>query len=164
MPNRETGDGPNIAGNASAGSDFVGRDAYVGRDAPGRDVVGRDSIAHDTTQGNSVHIAMERMTAVSERGTDTIRELSHQIETLADDVTALTRALIGDALYGSTGLMQQVKEMSETNMRRERWRQINAFMLLLVAISQIVQWWLLYRVYELYWVIFRAVETAGRLS
>ena len=153
MPNTDTGGGPHIAGNASVERDFVGRDSQIGRDAPGRDVVG-----HDTNQGNSVHIAMERMTQVSERGTDTIRELSHQIETLADDVTALTRALIGDARYGSTGLMQQVREMSEINMRRERWRQISAFMLLLVAISQIVQWWLLYRVYELYWVIYQTVS------
>ena len=135
-----TGGGSYTEGNASAGSDFVGRD--------------------QSNAGNqSVHIAMERMTAVSERGTDTIRELAHQIESLATDVTALTRALIGDQRYGSTGLMQQVREMSDTNMRRERWRQISAFMLLLVAISQIVQWWLLYRVYELYWVIYQAVRT-----
>lgn len=118
-----------------------------------------ESVGRDQATGNSVHIAMERMTAVSEIGTNTIRELSHQIQTLADDVTALTRALIGDQRYGSTGLMQQVREMSDTNMRRERWRQISAFMLLLVAISQIVQWWLLYRVYELYWVIYQAVRT-----
>lgn len=131
---------------------------HVDAHGAGSEHVGRD---HQATGNSSVHIAMERMTQVSERGTDTIRELSHQIETLADDVTALTRALIGDALYGSTGLMQQVREMSETNMRRERWRQINVFMLLLVAISQIVQWWLLYRVYELYWIIYRAVEVAS---
>lgn len=132
------------------GGSYTAGDAAVEHD-----LVGRDQ-QHST--GNQVHIAMERMTAVSERGTDTIRELSHQIGTLADDVTALTRALVGDARYGSTGLIQQVREMSETNMRRERWRQISAFMLLLVAISQIVQWWLLYRVYELYWIIYQTVS------
>lgn len=130
--------GARIAGNAAVDGDFVGRD-------------------HQNS-GNQVHIAMERMAAVSERGTDQIGELSRQIATLADDVTALTRALIGDQRYGSTGLVQRVAELAETGRQRERWRIVSTWLLVVTVVMQAVQWWLLYRVYDLYWVIFQAVN------
>ena len=100
---------------------------------------------------------MDRLSDASDRSHDQIDELSRQIAALAVDVTALTRALIGDARYGSTGLVQRVSELSEDVQRRERWRQINVGILVAVAISQIAQWWLIWRVYQLYWVIYQAV-------
>lgn len=138
-----TGDSTTIAGNANIERDFVGRD-------------------QTGSAGQSVHIAMmERMTDVAVQETDQLRRLGEQINRLSDDVTALTRALIGDVRYGSIGLVQQVKDMSETNVRRERWRQISTIVLALVAISQIVQWWLLYQVYALYWTIQQSLLAAG---
>lgn len=146
-----TGDRTIIAGNATVGEDLIGRD-QTGRDSVGRDVVGRDAVG-----GNSVHIAMERMAEVSERETDQIRRLAEQINRLSDDLTALTRALIGDSRFGATGLVQQVRAMSETNTRQERWRQMSVWALALVAVSQVAQWYLLWRVWELYWAIYAAV-------
>jgi hypothetical protein len=130
--------GTHIAGNAAVDGDFVGRD-------------------HQNS-GNQVYVAMERMAQVSERGTDQLGELSRQIATLADDVTALTRALIGDQRYGSTGLVQRVEELTRTGQQRERWRIVSTWLLVVTVVAQIAQWWLLYRVYELYWVIFQAVN------
>lgn len=152
MPNTETGGGAHITGNASAGNDFVGRDASTSRDAVGRDVVG-----HDVNHGNSVHIAMERLSEASESGTAHIRRLAVQIDRLSDDVTALTRALIGDARYGSTGLVQQVREMDDLGKSRERWRVTSTWVLVALLLSQIVQGWLLWQVYALYWAIYQAV-------
>ena len=135
MPNR--GDSTTIAGSASIEHDFVGRD--------------------QTSTGQSVHIAMERIAEVSALETDQIRRLSEQIDRLSTEVTALTRALIGDQRYGSTGLVQQVKEMAETNVHRERWRQLSVGVLVLVATSQVAQWYLIWRIYVLYWAIVGAV-------
>lgn len=123
--------GTSIEGNAAVDGDFVGRD-------------------HQNS-GNQVHIAMERLSEVSERETDQIRELSRQI-------AALTRALIGDPLYGSTGLVQNVEELKRTGQQRERWRIVSTWLLVVTVVAQMAQWWLLYRVYELYWVIFQAVN------
>jgi hypothetical protein len=108
--------------------------------------------------GNQVHIAMDRLADVSEREADQIRELSRQIAALADDVTGLTRALIGDPRYDATGLIQRVRELTETGKQRERWRIVSTWLLVVTVVMQGVQWWLLYRVYELYWVIFQAVN------
>jgi hypothetical protein len=130
--------GTSIEGNAAVDRDFVGRD-------------------HQNA-GNQVSIAMDRMADVSDRGTDQIRELSRQIATLADDVTALTRALIGDPRYDSTGLVQRVRELAETGKQRERWRIVSTWLLVVTVVMQAVQWWLLYRVYELYFVIYQAVN------
>lgn len=141
MPNLETGGGAHVTGNAGADHDFVGRDA--------------------TNSGNQVHIAMERLSEVSEREAATIRELSRQIESLTDELTALTRALIGDSRFGSTGLVQQVREMDALGKSRERWRVVSTWMLVALLASQIVQGWLLWQVYELYWVIYRAVQITG---
>jgi hypothetical protein len=129
--------GTHIAGNAGIGKDFVGRD-------------------HQNS-GTQVHVAMDRLSDASDRSHDQIGELSRQIAALSVDVTALTRALIGDARYGSTGLVQQVAELSDDVQRRERWRQMNVAILVAVALSQIAQWWLIWRVYQLYWVIYQAV-------
>jgi hypothetical protein len=120
----------------------------------------RNAVGKDIQQltGNQVHIAVERMAQASERGTDQISELSRQIATLADDVTALTRALIGDQRYGSTGLVQKVAELAETGKQRERWRIVSTWLLVVTVIMQALQWWLLYRVYDLYWIIFQSVN------
>lgn len=147
MPHTQTGGGSYIAGDASADRDLVGRDQA------GRDIVGRDAVG-----GNNVHIAMERMAEVSERETDQIRRLTEQINRLSDDVTALTRALIGDPRFGATGLVQQVKEMSDTGRQHERWRQVTVWVLALIAFSQLAQWYLLWRVWELYWAIYATVS------
>lgn len=136
----DTGDRLHIAGNASADGDFVGRDAHIGRDNIGRDSVGRDAVG-----GNSVHIALERMAEVSQKETDQIGRLTEQINQLSASVADLTRALIGDPRYGTTGLVQRVDEMAKSNERRDHWRQINILVLLLIALSEVAQWWLLTR-------------------
>lgn len=124
------------------------------------DDAGRNAVGKDIQQlaGNQVHIAMERLSEVSERETDTIRDLSRQIAALADDVTALTRALIGDPRYETTGLVQRVRELTDNGRQRERWRMISTWLLVVTVVMQAVQWWLLWRVYELYWVIYQAVQ------
>lgn len=137
MPNTDTGGGSHTTGNASADRDFVGRDTL--------------------NHGNQVHIAMERLSEVSEREAATIRELSKQIESLTDELTALTRALIGDSRFGSIGLVQQVREMDELGKARERWRVISTWVLVALLASQVVQGWLLWQVYALYWAIYQAV-------
>ena len=131
------GDSTHIAGNAAVEHDFVGRDQL--------------------STGQSVHIAMERLTEVSAHEANQIGRLSEQIDRLSTEVTALTRALIGDQRYGSTGLVQQVKEMAESNVNRERWRQLSVWVLVLVATSQVAQWFLIWRIYVLYWAIVGAV-------
>jgi len=138
----QTGGGSVTEGNASAGADFIGRDQ-----AP--------------NHGNQVHIAMERLSEVSEREAATLQELSRQIESLTDELTALTRALIGDSRFGSTGLVQQVREMDQTGKARERWRVVSTWVLVLLLLSQLVQGWLLWQVYALYWVIYNAVQMTG---
>lgn len=151
MPNTDTGGGSHTTGNASAGGDFVGRDSSTGRDA----------IGHDTIGGNQVHIAMERLSEVSERESDQLRRLSEQIGHLTDELTALTRALIGDSRFGSIGLVQQVREMDELGKERERWRAISTWVLVALLASQVVQGWLLWQVYQLYWAIYQAVQMAS---
>ena len=140
MPNKGN-TGTDITGNASVDRDFVGRDA--------------------TNQGNQVHIAMERLSEVSEREAANISELSRQIATLADEVTRLTHALIGDERFGSTGLVQRVKEMDLTSRSREFWRIVSTWMLVGLLASQIVQGWLIYQVYALYWAIYQAVQAVN---
>lgn len=135
MPNLETGGGAHVTGNASADRDFVGRDA--------------------TNHGNQVHVAMERIADVSERETETIAELSRQIG-------ALTKALAGDPLrLDGVGLIQQVRDMDETNKRREWWRVLSTWVLVALLASQVVQGWLLWQVYQLYWAIYQAVQMAS---
>jgi len=113
---------------------------------------------HTTATGGAVHIAMERLSEVSQRETDEIRQLSNQIGALAVDVTALTRALVGDSRYGSTGLVQQVREMDQTNKASERWRMASTWALVILVIMQAVQWYFVWRIYDLYWVIYQAVN------
>ena len=134
-----TGGGSNIAGNASVSGDFVNRDQHSGN------------------QGTQVHVAMERLSEVSQRETDEIRQLANQISALASDVTALTRALIGDSRYGSTGLVQQVRDMDQTNKSRERWRMVSTWALVVLVVMQAIQWYFVWRIYDLYWVIYQAV-------
>lgn len=130
--------GTNIEGRANVDHDLIGRD--------------------QTNRGNQVSIAIDRLSDVSERETNTIRDLSHQIAALADDVTALTRALIGDPRYETTGLVQRVRELTDNGRQRERWRMISTWLLVVTVVMQAIQWWLLWRVYELYWVIYQAVQ------
>ncbi len=120
--------------------------------------VGRD---HSGNPTQSVHIAMERLSEVSAREADTIRELSRQIEVLTHELTSLTHALIGDSRYGSIGLVQQVREMDAVAKSRERWRMISTWMLFALLLSQIIQGWLLWQVYELYWAIYQAIQAAS---
>jgi hypothetical protein len=137
---QNTGGGTNIAGNASVDGDFVNRDQL------------------STNQGNQVHVAVERLSEVSQWETDEIRQLSNQIGALAVDVTALTHALVGDARYGSTGLVQQVREMDQTNRSRERWRMVSTWASVVLVVMQAVQWYFVWRIYDLYWVIYQAVN------
>lgn len=134
-----TGGGSNIAGNASVERDFIGRD-------------------QSGSAGQSVHIAMERMAEVSQLETDMFRELSQQIAALTAQVNALTIALVGDNQFGSTGLVQRVKEMDRTNRSREMWRIVSTWMLVLLLLSQVIQGWWIYQVYALYWAIYLAVQ------
>lgn len=133
MPNIETGGAAHIAGDVATDTGFIGRDQ-----AP--------------NHGNQVHIAMERLSEVSEREAANISELSLQI-------SALTRALTGDPLrVDGAGLIQQVREMEATNKRREWWRVLSTWMLFFLIVSQLVQGWLIYQVYLLYWAIYQAVQ------
>lgn len=127
----------------------IGRDAGAGNDLAGRDY---------QNQGNQVHIAMERLSEVSARETDVIQELSRQIGALAGDVTALTRALVGDQKFGATGLVQEVQELRANAQRREVWRLVSTWLLVVLTLGSLVQWWLLWQVYELYWIIYQAVN------
>lgn len=127
------------------------------------DGAGRNAVGQDIQQlaGNSVHIElMERQLEVSQRETNEIARLTDQIGALSDDVTALTRALVGDSRFGALGLVQQVSEMSRLEARREHQRMLTVALLVVVVILQAVQWWLLWQVYQLYWVIYQAVNHA----
>ena len=115
----------------------------------------RQRVEDRSAHSNQVHVAVERLSQVSERETETINELARQIG-------ALTRALTGDPLrIDGIGLIQQVREMEESNRCREWWRMVSTWILLALLLSQLLQGWLLWQVYELYWVIYRAVQITG---
>lgn len=143
-----------LGDNVSSG--IVGKDIRSTVDSYNKHEGNREQ--HTTATGGAVHIAMERLSEVSQRETDEIRQLSNQIGALAVDVTALTRALVGDSRYGSTGLVQQVREMDQTNKARERWRMASTWALVILVIMQAVQWYFVWRIYDLYWVIYQAVN------
>ena len=130
-----TGGGAHIAKDASANNDFIGRDQ------------------HSTNTGNQVHVAMERLSEASQRESETLNDLAHQIE-------LLTRALTGDPFrVDGKGLVQQVREMDKINRRRGWWRVTLTIALVLLVIAQVAQWWFILRIYDLYYIIYSAVET-----
>jgi len=146
----ETGDRTHIEGNASAGSDFVGRDSSTGRDAVG---------------GNQVHIElMERVAAVSQKELDEIERLAARIGTLALAVDGVTREVstISEALLGDkyaldpSGLIQQVRQLSEEGRKREqqqaatRWLIIVLIgMIIILVVMEIFQWIAIGQLYQL---------------
>lgn len=145
----DTGDRTHIEGNASAGSDFVGRDSSTGRDAV----------------GNQVHIElMERVAAVSQKELDEIERLAARIGTLALAVDGVTREVstISEALLGDkyaldpSGLIQQVRQLSDEGRKREqqqaatRWLIIVLIgMIIVLVVMEIFQWIAIGQLYQL---------------
>lgn len=80
---------------------------------------------------------------------DKIDQLSQQFGSLAGEMAALSRALLGDSRYQSVGLVQQVQILTAVSERRERWRLISTWALGVLAISQIAQWVAVWQIYLL---------------
>ncbi|HMR01746.1 MAG TPA: hypothetical protein PKA43_00080 [Candidatus Competibacter phosphatis] len=105
--------------------------------AVGHDITDSGIVSGNDNQTNrasaDVHIALDRMTDMSERELSKIEHLSTLVETLSDEFIALRRALIGDERYRVNGLVQQFSEMIIGNRRRD-------ILIIIVLIADLAQW------------------------
>lgn len=79
-----------------------------------------------------------------------IDELTGKVDSLADDMGTLMRALLGDDRFQDMGLVKEVRILSASSERREWWRLVSTWALAILAISQIAQWVAVWRIYALY--------------
>lgn len=92
-------------------------------------VSGSDNI----TNRADVHIALDKVAAMSERELNQVEKLAGQMGQLLEEFAAMRVALIGNDKYGSTGLVQQVRAMADAD-----WRQ--QALLGAMLLSEILQW------------------------
>lgn len=104
-------------------------------------VTGNDNETHSARSNNEVHIALDRVADMSERELNQIAELVREIAQLRGEVSALIAEVAGNEKYKRAGLIHRIVLVENSQIT-------NRLVLAMIAASELIQWLLLYWIWQ----------------